>query len=167
MPTFRECEYVRPLLERIKKQHHRRLVDADVTIGLLSAHAPVDDDGDPKGPALKLHGVQCAATVRIVSHKDRVAGLPDAIVTIDGDRWEEFGALKQEAIIDHELAHLLPTGDTDDCGRPKLKMRPHDVDLGGFHDIVERHKENAPEAEIFLAAQREWTQKLLPFEGVA
>lgn len=34
---------------------------------------------------------------------------------------------------------IVVTGDNDDLGRPKLKMRKHDVEIGWFKIIAERH----------------------------
>lgn len=149
------------------RAHHGHLIRAGVTVGVLTAHAPTDDEGNPKGAALKLHGVRCAATIKVTTQEQRVKGFEDAIIKVDGDRWDTFSPERQEAIIDHELTHLNPTGDTDDCGRPKIKTRSHDVDLGGFTAIVERHGRNAVEAEILDYANHLWQQKLLPFGETA
>ena len=59
---------------------------------------------------------------------------------------------KQRALLDHEVAHLELVRDdagkvkTDDAGRPRLRIRPHDYQTGGFWDVIERHKEAACEA---------------------
>jgi hypothetical protein len=34
---------------------------------------------------------------------------------------------------------------TDDLGRPKLEIRPHDFQIGGFRSIAVRHGDNALE----------------------
>ena len=59
------------------------LLDIQLRIDFLFAHAPLDKDEQPKGPAIKLHGCPCHAKARAVSLKDRVKGQGDVEITID------------------------------------------------------------------------------------
>ena len=137
------------VVNRMMEKYHGGLRDAGVTVGVLLAFATTDRNGDPVGDALLLHGVPCAAIVRIVPYKLRVQELPDAEIVIDERRWEEMSPEERDALIDHELQHLelqvsrrrKDKGQVlrDDCGRPKLKMRKHDFELGGFHVTVQHH----------------------------
>src|SRR4051812_37217959 len=121
------------LLDHTLDTYHQRLRAVGIRVALRQAMSPVDDEGNPKGPALKHHGVPCYATVKIVSQKDRVMGQADAINTLDGDRWPTIDKATRIAILDHELTHLEPLLEEDgapkedDCGRPKLTMKVHDV----------------------------------------
>ncbi len=158
------------LLAEMQSTHHRDLVEAGVTVGLLAAHAPRDKNtGEPKGQALSLHGYPCWATVKINSLRDRVEGKADATVTIDGDRWCELETPEQRAVLDHELTHLEVVHDADgaialdDALRPKLKMRLHDVQLGGFYSIIDRHKMAAIEAQTYRDIHHEMTQRTFPW----
>jgi hypothetical protein len=124
---------------------HHDLEEVDANVCVLMATAAKDDKGKALAPAVKLHGVACAATVRIVSYKDRVAGREDAEILVDADLWEEASDPERVALLDHELHHLEVQRDddghpkSDDCGRPKLKMRHHDHDFGWFDAIARRH----------------------------
>lgn len=137
--------------ETIEEHYAETLGKAEVTVAAVLKFAPLDKEtGKPKGPALKLHGWPCAATIKITPILQRVLDVPDAIMTIDGDRWPKWADERKAAIIDHELCHLVAEIEndiviTDDIGRPKLRMREHDWQTGGFREIVERHGEAALE----------------------
>ncbi len=163
MSEYRDAKHLQPLVDRLIKRDFPELVADDVQIGVRTVHAATDDEGVPKGPALKHGGYQAAAVARIVPQKDRVKGLPDGIIDVDGDRWDEWSERRQEAILVHELMHFRPTGKTDACGRPKLKMRLHDFQCGGFTSVVEKYGHNAPEAEIFQEMTHAWSQRLFKF----
>ena len=47
---------------------------------------------------------------------------------------------------------------TDDAGRPKLKMRPHDFEVGGFFDIVQRNGSAAVEAQVIGEVGKKFIQ---------
>lgn len=170
MATYRMADNLKPLIASCMEKYHPALNEAGVRVGARYAHAPRDEEsGEPKGPALKLHGYPCLATVKIVSHKDRVAGLPDAIIDVDGDRWDDLSDAQQRALIDHELTRLELALDEegkpklDDCHRPKLKMRQHDHEVGVFNDVVRRHGPAAPESAAFAAAHRDFVQRQFPW----
>lgn len=153
------------------RKHHRELHDAEATYSVLFAHAERDKQtGEPKGPALKTStGWPALAKVRVVSLRDRVAGLPDFQIILDGDQWEELQDETQAAILDHELEHVEVRRDddgkikSDDCGRPKLRLRPHDFEVAGFDIIVERHRENAVEAKACAALFKRMEQRAFEF----
>lgn len=128
------------LFDVAMKTHHTRLVTAGVRVSVIAAAAPIDEDtNEPVGEALKHHGYPCMACVRIIKHSDRVQGMADAEIKIDGDRWPLLSREEKIAVFDHELTHLELVGDVDDGGRPKLKMRLHDHQLGWFDEVAERH----------------------------
>ena len=136
---------VMKVIKAVLRQHHRELAEVEVKVGVLMATAGKDEQGRPLAPAVKLHGVECAATVKVVSYKDRVAGKDDAEIIIDADKWAERSDPERVALVDHELNHLEVQRDeegnpkSDDAGRPKLKSRPHDRDFGWFDIIAARH----------------------------
>lgn len=150
---------VHGLIREIMEEHHPDLVEAGVTVNAVFAYAPLRSDGVPKQPSVKLHGYPCEAVVKINSLKARVEGLADATITFDGHLWggvetaklEPMADDRRKALIDHELQHLeLKTdGDgnnkRDDLNRPELKMRLHDVEVGWFRAIAERHGKAAGE----------------------
>jgi hypothetical protein len=172
----------------ILKKHHGAITDLVPRIGYyfvefdnetLERHKKKAAKALAKGiildpPAvLKLHGVRCAATIRVNSYADRVQGKPDVTVTIARDSWEAFSDEQKLALIDHELEHLLPDLDdeknprSDDLGRPKFKMRPHDWDLSGFASVVRRHGRAAVEVKTtvnFITSAD--GQMLMEFGGI-
>lgn len=158
MPTYLNADLdVADLVNRVKAQYHPELVDAEVTIEILMAEPSRNKDGEPKGPALKLHGYPAQATIKRTSTKDRVAGMADAILTIDAENWRALPDAERVPLIDHELTHLeLCHGKegellADDHGRPKLKIRLHDLQAGWFREVAHRHGDTS--AEIKQARQ--------------
>lgn len=91
--------------------------------------------------------------ININNQRDRVDGLADSTIVIDGDQFFDLPEEKQIAVLDHELQHLEIVRDEengiqlDDCNRPKLKMRLHDLFVGGFTAVIARHGEDAVEVE--------------------
>jgi hypothetical protein len=158
------------LVQEVLSSLRKDLVEVGVTLGCRFAHAPRNETtNEPKGPALKHHGYPAAAVIRVVSQKDRVAGLPDALIDFDGDRYDDFSEEEKRALIDHELTHLELLRDEegqpklDDCFRPRLRLRPHDAEIGVFYDVVERHGPAALETQNYLQMHQVFTQKLLPW----
>lgn len=133
-------------MERVKAlvhAHHSDLELAEVTFDLMYVSRSDDDDGTK--PVLTLHGVACLAIARIVPLKERAKGCADAEILIDMARFKDSTPAQRDALLDHELNHFMIQRDadngikTDDHHRPKLKMRPHDYDLGWFECIARRH----------------------------
>ncbi len=120
---------------------------------LFSTQAKIDyvfarNDG---GDAIKHHGYPALAVVRILSLKDRSMGRGDAEVTIDAENYLSMDDDQRDALLDHELHHLIVCRDnenavkTDDLNRPVFQMRKHDWQLGFFTVIAQRHKMASPE----------------------
>lgn len=133
--------------ETIMREFYPDMLAADLTIEWLLAHG-----------GLKLRGWPAYATVKANSLKDRVAGLADVRILIDADRWGGLSPNRQQAIIHHELHHVIIRQDdtggvlTDDANRPKVKLRQHDFESGGFSAIAQRYGEDAPEYALWVAA---------------
>lgn len=108
-------------------------------------------------PAVKLHGYPCAAVISIIPYKQRVDKRADAEIIIDQSQWQDFTAPQRRALLDHEITHLELQRDdiglvkTDDQGRPKLSMRLHDYQVGGFASIAKRYGGDA--LEVIQAKQ--------------
>jgi hypothetical protein len=129
------------MIANMMGDHHADLADAGVTVGCLIAERK-DKDGKKDGPALLLHGYPCYAMVEICSLKKRAAGMPDALITVDGNRWGGIPETSRAAIIDHELTHLELVGGEkpdDSLGRPRLFTRLHDHQFGWFDAVAKRH----------------------------
>lgn len=153
-------------IEAVKQKWHQRLESAGVTISALMVSG-----------GLTHQGYSALAVVKINSLKDRVEGKADCTIDFDEEAYAQWPESKLRAIIDHELEHLqlqthkkgARTGEvkTDDCGRPLLKMKLHDLVLGGFECIIARHQENAVEAQIIAACVDCLPDALRPFDGGA
>lgn len=153
---------VRDLIAEAIRRYHPDLESHEVNVAAMFA---VNDE-DSEKPAVKLHGYPCLAVVKINSYALRAKGLADAEITIDRRRWDDLSPEERLALIDHELTHLTVAKDkhghakADNAGRPKLKMRLHDVQYGGFMGIAERHGEASQEAQQARALQTEHGQLL-------
>lgn len=156
MSTYQKCPLeVHQMSKEILSEFesHLPLVNAGVTITLLFAYGDRDEDtGELKSDAIKHHGMRALGLCRIVNEKDRVKGCADAEILLDGDYWPTIDAPEQRALLDHELHHLKVSVKDGvikhDCaGRPKLKMRKHDVEFGWFKTIAERHGEASMEQQ--------------------
>lgn len=149
------------LIRQVMKEHHERLCPM-VAVGAVMAYS-----SDAR-PAVKLHGAACAATIRLTNPRQRraVEGTPDAIITIDGNRWEFLSPAQQQALLDHELTHLEliykdASPELASDGRPKLRMRPDDWTLTGFAEVVERHGPDALEMMSLKELRQKHGQLLL------
>jgi hypothetical protein len=140
------------MVKSLISENYPELLETEVTVRCLYAHAARDKDGNPKGPALKFGNYPAAAIIRVNSTKCRIQGKRDCTIEIDGDDWESLSEQERVALLDHELFHLevkrtkrRKNGSggeikTDSLGRPKLGCRQHDFQVGGFDTIVKRHK---------------------------
>ncbi len=121
------------------------------------------------GDAVSHRGYPALAVIRIVNLKDRTKGMGDAEITIDAARYMRMTERQQDALLHHELHHVIVVHDddgkvkTDDQGRPKLKMRKHDFDFGWFTDIAELYGLDSPEVTQAKVMWDEANQALFPF----
>lgn len=132
-------EKVLSVVEELVNKYYPELKDAGVTIDVLIAT-------NEKSNAVTLGGYKCAAVVRVTKLKDRVKGIADAEIVIDGEAYDGMTPNRKRALIDHELHHLEiqyddKTGEIkrDDQHRPKLKLKKHDYHFGWFTIIAERY----------------------------
>jgi Putative phage metallopeptidase len=168
MPTsYRECpDEVADRAKRLRQQYHLELIEADVTICLLFA-------SNPDGTAIMHNGWPAQALCRKNNLRDRVAGLADATIVIDEDLWADLSEPRRLALLDHELHHLTVARNKvggikyDDANRPKLSIRPHDYQMGGFHELVRRHAAASAESVAYVDLTRRWVQMELTFVGEA
>jgi len=110
----------------------------------------VDDKGRQLNDAITTRGIRALGVTKIISLKERSLDRGDAEVMLDGDWWKIATPEQQAALLDHELHHVsLKTVkgqyQHDSIGRPKLKLRKHDVQIGWFAVIAERHGKNSVE----------------------
>lgn len=148
MPTFEKCgSDVRAMAQKLLV-NHQAVADRGVRIDLLFAFGERDETtGELKGHALKKGGVRALGICKVVSLKDRTKGMGDVEITLDYDHWATLDERDQEALLDHELHHIVVSADSDQLGRPKIKMRKHDFEVGWFKVIAERHGAHSVEQQ--------------------
>lgn len=149
---------VADLVQRVMREHHPALADTGVTVSVVMAAKETEEEGAV--PALKRNGLDIAAKIQVASLVDRARGLPDTKLTVDQFAWDRLAERSRIALIDHELEHLQLVGETDDLGRPKLKLRPHDWELTGFARVVERHGEAALESQQVARFRADFAEQL-------
>lgn len=144
---------VHEMAREILEEHHPELKLGEsehVRLCILMAQV-TGDDVDPDEPAVKWNGYPALAVISVISYKQRVDKRADAEIIIDRKAWDDMTEPKQRALLDHEITHLEIQTDadgfvkSDDQGRPKLKLRLHDWQLGGFRSIAQRYGGDAVE----------------------
>lgn len=148
MPTFQRCDKtIDELAATILTQYetHKPLVAIGVKIDYVFAFPDYNDKGLPLNDALTKNGIKALGICRKISLKDRALGRGDVEISLDGDWWQNASGDEQAALLDHELHHVSVKADSagnaqyDDLGRPLIKLRKHDVEVGWFSLIAERH----------------------------
>lgn len=170
MKTYeRADEKTRSLVQEAMENYHQRLIGQQVTVAVLMA-ADIDPDSGEVWPALKLAGYPCAATMKVTPLADRALGREDALLTLDAAKWHSLNHDEKLALLDHELCHLEFVIDEDgavrrdDQKRPKLRLRLHDIQIGAFREVAERHRSAALEVQEIRKSFNERGQGFWQFE---
>ena len=152
------------LVRRVMEKYHPELDGMGVTVSTLRAFSA-------SGHPLKSKGFPALADICVTSLQDRARGMSDVKMRIDGAAWDGMSREARVALIDHELEHIkvVPDKDSgnpgvDDLGRPKLKSRAHDWEIGGFDAVVRRHGDHAPELRALRAAESRLSQGRFDFD---
>lgn len=164
MKTYSDAsDDLQSTINRMLIAHHPDL--RMVTVGALFVFD--EESGDQ---VLKHQGYPAAAVVRISPLRDRALKITDAVIVVDRAVWQTLSAAQKDAVMDHELEHLERVVDEetgkpkyDALGRPKLRMRRHDHQIGFFNDVVSRHGENAMEVRSVRALLQGCAQLPLDF----
>ncbi len=144
----------------------------ELQIGVLLACSDKEEK-----PALTRGGYPVAGQIRVISQENRAAGGPDVLITLDGDQWSDRSVVEQYALVHHQLHHIVPvklhaltgTGakgwacELDGLGRPRVRLRKHDFEIGGFNRIIEVHGDAAIEWQEVKRVHEAWHQQVLPF----
>lgn len=165
MKTYtRANEQVSDLAKHLIKLFHAELQDAGIRIDYVFVSTDSED-----APALSLHGNACMAIARIIGPKERAKGLGDSEISIDEALWIGKTTAEKEAILDHELHHFELRRNKkgrvklDPNGRPLLKMRKHDYDIGHFVHIAKRHGAASMEVQQMTRIYLQHKQTLFDF----
>jgi len=137
-------EEVMEVVEKVRKKYYPDLDKAKVKIDVLMI------SNEDETQCLKHRGRLAYAVIKVISEKDRAKGAGDAEMIIDQAAWDSISEKRRVALIDHELHHLIVELDGDKFvkdahGRPKLSIKPHDVEFGWFDEVARRHGFNAME----------------------
>lgn len=152
-------------IDKVIRRYFPDLEEAKPTFNVLYAYA--SELGDP---ALKKNGIPALAMIKVNSLEDRAKGMADVTLKVDAKHWGEMKAAERTSLIDHELYHLVVKRNKkskaikkDDLGRPKLSLQPHDFEIGGFKEVIERHKTHSHEAQQLDKAARTYIQGMFPW----
>lgn len=133
------------LISKLMEDHFPELVKANVTIETLFAY---DDKG---GHPVKCGGYPAMAVVKINNLKNRIKGLADVELTIDGEIFKNLTERQREGLCYHELLHLEVQYDkegnlkVDDAGRAKIRLAKHDYQFGWFSKSAVQYGNDSPE----------------------
>ena len=133
------------LCQDIIQKYHVELDSVGVKVDILLAFR----DPDSEKPSLGgIWGIS-----KLINLKDRVKGMGDCEIILDGDACANFSKENWEALLDHQLEHFEVKRDKngdfifDDINRPVLKLRPHDRVIRLFHGPAARHGNSSYEAQ--------------------
>jgi hypothetical protein len=139
------------LLNQTIEKFHQDLHAFKVTVKLIKVGSNLDKNGDPKGPALKLHGSPCAAQIRAHNSIQQYLTGYHYTIKVDMDLWDELSDEQKIAVLDHELTHAVIKRDSkgevkrDDRNNLIVGCRPDDYTINGFFDVMQRHGQDAIE----------------------
>jgi hypothetical protein len=148
------------------KRFHPDLEKVQVRIDFLMASTDSET-----GHAVTCGGYPAYAVVRVLGPKERTMERGDAEIVIDRDAYEAMNPATRDALLDHELYHLEVKRDQggqvkrDDHGRPVLKLRKHDFQVGWFHEIARRHGMASIEVTQATSLKEEQGQVYFEFAG--
>ena len=122
-----------------------------VKVDYVFAYGDLGEDGELVTDAITHNGHRAYGLCKIISLKDRAKGNGDVEILIDHDYWANLPEPQQRALLDHELNHIqvcltkAGTMKIDDLERPKIAMRKHDIEVGWFSSVAQRHGRNSIE----------------------
>jgi hypothetical protein len=145
MKTYSLAPDVEPVIANVIYEHHGELIG--VNVGALFVF-----DEESGEPVLTHQGYPAQAMIRITPVRERTLGMADAVIIADRATWVSLSQPQRNALVDHELTHLARVLDSesgqpkfDALGRPKLRIRPHDHQIGYFDEVAQRHGDASPE----------------------
>lgn len=148
------------MLEVLMAEHHSELTDAEVSVDVLLVFE-TEDDPEDRTVVLRRHGHPVDAVISLTNTAMRTLGRADAVLFLDSAVWGKAVDEDRRGILDHQLQRLElrrdKNGDVklDEAGRPKLRLRLEDWAIAGFHAVVRRNGEHAPEVHAVRACRDE------------
>lgn len=157
-------EDVLQAIARMREEYHQAL--DGVTVAALFIY----DDEASSDQVLRHAGYPAQAMVKVTPTRDRVLGVADAVIVIDRANWLSLPVESRDALVDHELYHLVRVIDeetglpkSDAADRPKLTIKQHDHQFGWFDEIAQRHGEHSIETRQAKALAAATGQLYLDF----
>lgn len=156
---------IHQLCTKLIELYHSDLDSAAAKVDIVMAFR------DPEGeaPAMEKDGHRILGQSSVIKLKDRVKGMGDCEVMLDGDAWDSLPEKQQAALLDHELEHFEVKRDKegdfifDDLNRPTIKIRNHDRQFGWFDTVAQRHRSDSMEVHQLQKLFAEAGQIYLPF----
>ena len=155
------------LCEELMRLYHPDLDTVAATIDLVFALR--DPESDSEAPTLAVNSHRAYGITKIHGLKERVLGLKDAEIVLDGDAWPSMTPHVRRSVLDHQLQYLEVRRDKngefvlDDLNRPILKMRQTDRSFGWFDAVAERHRAHSLECIQLQKLISESGQIYMPF----
>jgi len=145
-------------LLRLTEFAHLR--DGEARIEFLMRNHPQVRGGRTVLGSVHLPGVQGQLKdVFIWMLEEKFGELPDFLVILDADYWQESGEREREILIFHELCHAIHAKDKngddrfDAEGRPVWGLAGHDIEE--FNAVVRRYGQWSQDVRDFIAAAGE------------
>jgi hypothetical protein len=155
------------LCAELIQKYHGELDTTGATFDIVFALRDPESDSDK--PALSVSGHRVYGISKIHGLKERILGLKDAEIVLDGDAWPAMSAKVKSAVLDHQLQYFEVKRDKegefllDDLNRPILALRKPDRTFGWFDAVADRHRDHSLEAMQLRRLFTEAGQTYLPF----
>lgn len=156
---------IHQLCKELIELYHSDLDTASVKVDIVMAFR----DPDGEAPAMEKDGHRVLGQAKTITLKDRVKGMGDCEIILDGDAWDGLPEKQKAALLDHELEHFEVKRDKegefvfDDLTRPVIKLRSHDRQFGWFDTVAMRHRSDSMEIHQLRKLFTEGGQIYLPF----
>ena len=157
------------VVETVIDNHYPELKEAGVRVGVIMVEPNKKEGGIPTAPAVRNHGAEAPAKVRLVGPKEHLINENDVMIDVDQDYWDSGSELQQAAVIDHALAYVNVKRKGEDIvyrddSRPQLSRNEPDWHIWGFRNVFERNREASFEAEsLEKALHAEGNQLMFEF----
>lgn len=175
MIYYKASRDVHDLLQQLVVGYYPDLDKYGVTFCILLVH-PSENAVDK--PPLKANGVPVNADVKVINYESRVGGMPDVKIKLSAPAWSSFNDREKAFVLDSQLYRLELVREkakkgkkgqdqgelavlTDDCGRPKVKIRPYDHAVFVQTAMVRRHGADALDAREVSALYDEFRPLLV------
>lgn len=158
LPCADHDQSVLDMADSLLRRYYQDLIEAELRIYYLFVAT------DEVKPALTSGGYPVPALIKVNSLKCRVEGKADCTLTIDKNWYDGVDKDKNVAAIDQQLYRITLAQDDegkyerDDIGRPRVRLRPYDITINGFHEIAKRHRFASVEVAAFNEVAKAFVQ---------